>query len=101
MERTAAVEKLERELGDVETKPVNVTSGEKSSQLVPAAITMSLITARVGMAGGMLLHRSQPKDISWETGILSMLPGGAWTGAGGIDDRAQSVFSVIDTVPHN
>ena len=35
MERTAAVEKLERELGDVETKPVSVTSGEKSSQLVP------------------------------------------------------------------
>ena len=35
MERTAAVDKLERELGDVETKPVSVTSGEKSSQLVP------------------------------------------------------------------
>ena len=35
MERTAAVEKLERELGDVETKPVSVASGEKSSQLVP------------------------------------------------------------------
>lgn len=31
MERTAAVDKLERELGDVETKPVSVTSGEKSS----------------------------------------------------------------------
>ena len=42
MERTAAVEKLERELGDVETKPVNVTSGEKSSQLVPAESGLSL-----------------------------------------------------------
>ena len=42
MERTAAVEKLERELGDVETKPVNVTSGEKSSQLVPAELGLTL-----------------------------------------------------------
>ncbi|MFW9096775.1 VanW family protein [Corynebacterium striatum] len=42
MERTAAVEKLERELGDVETKPVNVTSGEKSSQLVPAESGLAL-----------------------------------------------------------
>ncbi|MFR9980178.1 VanW family protein [Corynebacterium striatum] len=42
MERTAAVEKLERELGDVETKPVNVTSGEKSSQLVPAESGLTL-----------------------------------------------------------
>lgn len=42
MERTAAVEKLARELGDVETKPVNVTSGEKSSQLVPAESGLTL-----------------------------------------------------------
>ncbi|MFW9196246.1 VanW family protein [Corynebacterium striatum] len=42
MERTAAVEKLQRELGDVETKPVNVTSGEKSSQLVPAESGLTL-----------------------------------------------------------
>ncbi|MGN6060768.1 VanW family protein [Corynebacterium striatum] len=42
MERTPAVEKLERELGDVETKPVNVTSGEKSSQLVPAESGLTL-----------------------------------------------------------
>lgn len=42
MERTSAVEKLERELGDVETKPVNVTSGEKSSQLVPAESGLTL-----------------------------------------------------------
>lgn len=44
---------------------------------LPAAVTMSLVSVLVGMVGGMLIHRAQPKDISWETGIMSMLPGGA------------------------
>ena len=44
---------------------------------LPAAVVMSLVSVLVGMVGGMLIHRAQPKDISWETGILSMLPGGA------------------------
>ena len=35
MERTAAVSKLEDELGDVASQPVEVRSGEKSTQLTP------------------------------------------------------------------
>ena len=44
---------------------------------LPAALTISFITLMVGVIGGQLLHRAQPDDVSSETGILSMLPGGA------------------------
>lgn len=64
-------------IGLMAALPLTLVPASTIIGFVPAAITMSLITAIVGMAGGMLLHRSQPKDISWETGILSMLPGGA------------------------
>lgn len=42
MERTAAVEKLEGELGDVATRPVVVRAGEKSSELIPQDSGLSL-----------------------------------------------------------
>ena len=57
--------------------PLTLVPASTLIGFVPAAVTMSLITVLIGVAGGVLLHRSQPKDISWETGILSMLPGGA------------------------
>lgn len=57
--------------------PLTLVPASTIIGFVPAAVTMSLITVLIGVAGGVLLHRSQPKDISWETGILSMLPGGA------------------------
>ena len=42
MERTAAVEKLEQELGDVAAQPVDIRAGEKSSQLIPQDAGLSL-----------------------------------------------------------
>ena len=42
MERTAAVEKLEQELGDVAAQPVDIRAGEKSSQLIPQDSGLSL-----------------------------------------------------------
>ena len=42
MERTAAVEKLEQELGDVAAQPVDIRSGEKSSQLIPQDSGLSM-----------------------------------------------------------
>ena len=42
MERTAAVGKLEKELGDVTTRPVIVRAGEKTSQLIPQDSGLSL-----------------------------------------------------------
>lgn len=64
-------------IGIMAAIPLTLVPASLLLGFLPAAITMSLITVIVGMAGGMLLHRSQPKEISWETGILSMLPGGA------------------------
>ena len=57
--------------------PLTLVPASTLLGFVPAAVTMSLITVLIGVSGGVLLHRAQPKDISWETGILSMLPGGA------------------------
>ena len=42
MERTAAVEKLAGELGDVATRPVVVRAGEKASELIPQDSGLSL-----------------------------------------------------------
>ena len=42
MERTAAVSKLEQELGDVATRPVIVRAGEETSQLIPQDSGLSL-----------------------------------------------------------
>ncbi|OFR64613.1 hypothetical protein HMPREF2875_11515 [Corynebacterium sp. HMSC078H07] len=42
MERTAAVEKLESELGDVATRPVIVRADEKASELIPQDSGLSL-----------------------------------------------------------
>lgn len=44
---------------------------------LPAGVVVSLVTVLVGIGGGLLLHRAQPKAVSRDTGILSMLPGGA------------------------
>ena len=38
---------------------------------------VTAFTVTVGVAGGVLLSRAQPRHISPETGVLSMLPGGA------------------------
>lgn len=57
--------------------PLTLVPASTLVGFVPAAVTISLITVLVGVTGGVLLHRAQPQDISWETGILSMLPGGA------------------------
>ena len=42
MERTAAVGKLEKELGDVTTRPVIVRAGEKTSEFIPQDSGLSL-----------------------------------------------------------
>lgn len=38
---------------------------------------VTVFTVTVGVIGGVLLSRAQPRHISPETGVLSMLPGGA------------------------
>ncbi|MDO5032596.1 AbrB family transcriptional regulator [Corynebacterium sp.] len=64
-------------IGVLAAIPLTTVPASTLLGVLPAAVTVSLITVLVGMSGGVLLHRSQPRDISWETGILSMLPGGA------------------------
>ncbi|WP_293771851.1 VanW family protein [uncultured Corynebacterium sp.] len=56
MERTAAVSKLEQELGGVETKPVTVTAGELHSEFVPseAGIAMNFQAAVDGIEDASL-----------------------------------------------
>ena len=44
---------------------------------LPSGAAIALISVTVGVSAGFLLHRAQPQAISRETGILSMLPGGA------------------------
>lgn len=57
--------------------PLTLVPASTLLHFLPAALTMSLITVGVGIGGGVLLHRAQPKDITRETAIMSMLPGGA------------------------
>ena len=45
-------------IGIMAAMPLTLVAASTIIGLVPAAITMSLITALVGMAGGMLLHLS-------------------------------------------
>lgn len=54
---------------------VGVPAGQIAGFLVPG-LFVSVVTLAIGIAGGMLLARSQ-QEISPETGILSMLAGGA------------------------
>ncbi len=57
--------------------PLTAVPAATLAGFLPAALAVSFVTVGIGMIGGMLLHRTQPKSISWETGIMSMLPGGA------------------------
>lgn len=56
---------------------VGVSLGEIAGTLIPAAV-FGAVTVGAGVGGGILLGRSE-KEISTETAILSMLPGGAST----------------------
>lgn len=53
-----------------------IAVGTLAGFVVPGLV-ISLVTIMVGVVGGVMLHRAQPKAVSQETGILSMLPGGA------------------------
>ena len=71
MERTAAVEKLEQELGDVAAQPVDIRAGEKSSQLIPqdSGLSLNYQKAVDGIPDASLnpfspvqLHQAHPGD---------------------------------------
>jgi len=64
-------------IGMMAALPLTVVPLGQLVGFLPAAVTMSFVTIMVGIVGGLLLHRAQPRDVSSETGILSMLPGGA------------------------
>ena len=64
-------------IGIMAAVPLTMVPAKQLLPYLPAGTIIGLITVLVGVAGGVALHRSQPKDIRWETGILSMLPGGA------------------------
>ena len=64
-------------IGMMAALPLTVVPLSQLVGFLPAAVTMSFVTIMVGIVGGLLLHRAQPRDVSSETGILSMLPGGA------------------------
>ncbi len=64
-------------IGMMAAVPLTVVPVSQILGYLPAGIVIGLVTVLVGAAGGVLLHRTQPKDVTWETGILSMLPGGA------------------------
>lgn len=64
-------------IGMMAALPLTVVPLGQLVGFLPAAVTMSCVTIMVGIVGGLLLHRAQPRDVSSETGILSMLPGGA------------------------
>lgn len=66
-------------IGIIAAVPLTMVPGRVLLEYLPAGILMALITSFVGITGGVLVHRAQPRDVSWETGILSMLPGGAST----------------------
>lgn len=53
-----------------------IALGTLTGFVVPGLV-VALVTIMVGVVGGVLLHRAQPAAVSQETGILSMLPGGA------------------------
>lgn len=56
--------------------PLVGISAAQLLRLLPPGLFVALITLGIGIAGGLLLARAQ-KDISEESGILSMLAGGA------------------------
>ena len=64
-------------IGMMAAIPLTVVPVSQLLGFLPAALTISFVTLMVGVIGGHLLHRAQPDDVSSETGILSMLPGGA------------------------
>lgn len=64
-------------IGILAALPLTVMPVGELVGYLPAGIAISLITILVGVMGGVLLHRAQPEAVSNETGILSMLPGGA------------------------
>lgn len=64
-------------IGMLAALPMSVVAGSELLRFLLPGLFVSILTVVVGIVGGVLLHRAQPKAISWETGILSMLPGGA------------------------
>ena len=64
-------------IGIMAALPLTVVSFGQLVGYLPAAITMSFVTIALGIFCGVMLHRQRPRDVSSETGILSMLPGGA------------------------
>ncbi|APT91629.1 ammonia monooxygenase [Corynebacterium phocae] len=64
-------------VGMLAAMPLTLTPWQTLLGLLPAAAVMAGISVGVGLAGGIALHRAKPTQVSWETGIMSMLPGGA------------------------
>lgn len=56
--------------------PIVATSPEDLLHFILPGVVVSAVTVGIGIAGGMLLSRHEPA-ISRETGVLSMLAGGA------------------------
>ena len=64
-------------IGIIAGIPLTMLPATKLLGYLPIGIVVSFVTIAVGLIGGVLLHRAQPKYVSNETGILSLLPGGA------------------------
>ncbi|HCG47025.1 AbrB family transcriptional regulator [Corynebacterium flavescens] len=64
-------------IGILAALPLTTMSISSLLGYLPIGIAIALITILVGIGGGVLLHRAQPRAVGRETGILSMLPGGA------------------------
>lgn len=64
-------------IGVLAALPLTTMSLGVLAAYVPVGVIVALVTVGLGITGGLLIHRAQPRVVSRETGILSMLPGGA------------------------
>ena len=53
-------------IGMMAALPLTVVPLGQLVGFLPAAVTMSFVTIMVGIVGGLLLHRAQPRDVSSE-----------------------------------
>lgn len=64
-------------IGVMAAVPLTITPASQLVQYLPVGIIVGLVSVAFCMAGGLLLYKMQHGAITRETGVLSLLPGGA------------------------
>lgn len=64
-------------IGILAAIPLTTMPARLLLEFLPSGVVVAVATILVGVVGGVLLNRAEPDAVSRETGILSMLPGGA------------------------